>query len=210
MTDRPIIFSAPMVQALLDGRKTQARLLATSPLAKAEVGDLLWVREGWSEHHPAGIQEGRASRPGRAGIPGPPGVSYRVIYRTDGDPIRVWNCDGYPYRTIVGPRDDIDARHPDICSEFPIWGSPIFMPRWASRLTLRVEDTRVEPLQSIDRFDALAEGCPAAPSNPRSWYAGLWDELHGQQPNGWACNPLVVALTFEVIRRNVDEVLTNG
>ena len=43
--DRPIIFSTPMIRALLDDRKTQTRRLISSPLAKAEIGDRLWVRE---------------------------------------------------------------------------------------------------------------------------------------------------------------------
>ena len=43
--DIPIIFSAPMVRALLDGCKTMTRRLATSPLRKARPGDRLWVRE---------------------------------------------------------------------------------------------------------------------------------------------------------------------
>ncbi len=45
--DIPIIFSTAMVQALLDGRKTQTRRLASSPLAKAKPGDRLWVREAF-------------------------------------------------------------------------------------------------------------------------------------------------------------------
>jgi hypothetical protein len=47
MTDRPIIFSGPMVRALLDGRKVMTRRLAASPLRKCQPGDRLYVRENW-------------------------------------------------------------------------------------------------------------------------------------------------------------------
>lgn len=50
MTDRPIIFSGPMVRALLGGEKTQTRRLATSPLRRCDVGDRLYVRESWKPH----------------------------------------------------------------------------------------------------------------------------------------------------------------
>lgn len=56
MSDHPIIFSGPMVQALLAGRKTQTRRLASSPLAKAQPGDRLWVREAWAPH-PGGVMK---------------------------------------------------------------------------------------------------------------------------------------------------------
>lgn len=47
VSERPIIFSAPMVRAILAGRKTMTRRLATSPLRKCEPGDMLWVRESF-------------------------------------------------------------------------------------------------------------------------------------------------------------------
>jgi hypothetical protein len=55
MTERPIIFSGPMVRALLADRKTMTRRLATSPLRKCEPGDRLWVRESYSESHPGPV-----------------------------------------------------------------------------------------------------------------------------------------------------------
>lgn len=63
MTVRPIIFSGPMVRALLDGRKTQTRRLASSPLAKCEVGDRLYVRETWSFIGRQGIFDLNQARP---------------------------------------------------------------------------------------------------------------------------------------------------
>lgn len=61
MKEYPIIFSAPMVRALLEGRKTQTRRLASSPLAKVQPGDRLWVRESF---HPEGTY--MADHPGDA------------------------------------------------------------------------------------------------------------------------------------------------
>lgn len=50
MPDMPILFSDAMIRALLEGRKTQTRRLTSSPLAKAQPGDRLWVREAWQRH----------------------------------------------------------------------------------------------------------------------------------------------------------------
>ena len=100
----------------------------------------------------------------------------------------------------------------------------IHMPRWASRLTLRITDVRVQRLQDISREDAIAEGvhrgngdmcgdffCRAPREgywkrDPRDAYADLWQSING--PGSWEKNPFVWALTFEVIKQNVDQVLS--
>jgi hypothetical protein len=169
--DRPIIFSAPMVLALLSGRKTQTRRLATSPLRRCEPGDRLWVRENFFQ------------------FGGP------VTYAADkGEPT------------------------------FPRKMTPsIHMPRWASRLTLIVEAVRVEPLQAISPEDARDEGVNRhSPKVRQMWlfgatpeereaiylracpweYQDLWTSLHGA--DSWAANPKVVAITFRVVRGNID------
>jgi len=200
MTDRPIIFSAPMVRALLDGRLSQTRRVlkkhrhaaypmfsggrwqwhgtASAVLSDVVVpyapGDRLWVREAW---------------------------------RVDAE----W--DDCPPREF----DDADAIHYEADGEqrLHLWGnpftpgrlrSPIHLPRWASRLTLIVTDVRVQRVQEISRGDAMEEGCPFANMadgpNPRDWYRDLWNSIHG--PDAWDANPWVAAISFETHRCNID------
>lgn len=131
-TSRPILFSAPMVRAILDGTKTQTRraLKGAQPadpvdrwLAAGQVlrcpygalGDTLWVRETWR-----------------------------------GDPVE-YRADTHSHGPADGSRD----------AESVNWRPSIFMPRWASRLTLRITEVRVERLQEISEDDAAAEGVAA-------------------------------------------------
>lgn len=195
MTDRPIIFSAPMVRALLDGRKTMTRRLAwkwekrggdhghgnlrgpASPWQAAKPGDRLWVREAWWTHCTFD-----ATAP----------ADLRSAAEAIGHDVPIWFADD-------------DTARP--------WGKArpsIHMPRWASRITLTVTAVRVERLQDISEADAMAEGWPGPTTDigcpiaaPRAWFNSLWDTLH-PRPYGWADNPEVVALTFDVVRRNID------
>src|SRR3990167_4824193 len=75
------------------------------------------------------------------------------------------------------------------------WRSPIHMPRWASRITLRITDVRVQRLQGISMEDCYAEGVLFISSIPHSAYRKIWESIHG--PDSWTGNPWVVALTFE-------------
>jgi hypothetical protein len=80
----------------------------------------------------------------------------------------------------------------------------MFMPRWASRITLDVTGVRVERLQDISAADALAEGITLHPdhhSRPRdsrygpvATYKDLWDSING--PGSWAANPWVWVISF--------------
>ncbi|MHC4644289.1 MAG: hypothetical protein ACYTBJ_02215 [Planctomycetota bacterium] len=94
-----------------------------------------------------------------------------------------------------------------------------FMPRWASRLTLRLTDVRVERVQSISEADAFAEGIAAIDGSfddrdiidmasmtgmpvddGRTTFALLWDSINSARGYGWDKDPWTWALTFEVVR----------
>lgn len=197
MTDRPIIFSAPMVRALLAGRKTQTRRLATSPLRRVEVGDRLWVKENF--------------------IPDP---------SADDDAWDDWRMSFVEWSGCgCYLRDVPDAlRSSEHCyfaatardNSGVRWRPSIHMPRWASRLTLIIEQVRVEPLQAISEDDAQAEGAgkliwdgeggwyESDTGTYRCGFAGIWQHLHGLE--SWDANPFIAALTFRVIHSNIDRI----
>jgi len=220
MKQRPIIFSAPMVRAILDGRKTQTRrILKSSPHSQAEraqhfegtrwdwlrydglrlatfncpysqPGDLLWVREKF------------AMQTCVNGEPPPFSDGRPILRRSDTD------FDGWE-PLWVQPHYAATDTAPDLCCERencrqcrdndygPHWQSPIFMPRWASRITLEITAVRVERLQDISEEDAIAEGC--APSDgchiSEEHYMDLWCGIHG--PDSWDANPWVWVIEFK-------------
>lgn len=190
MSDRPIIFSSPMVRALLDGRKTQTRRalnpqpetlpngFAGSRLPYA-FGDRLWVREAFVIGFDIDDEMGRP-------------VGDRKVWFRATEKRLTWH-DPDTERTLDNPP----------------WRSPIHMPRWASRLTLTVFDVRVQRLQEISEADAVAEGAMAeygegAAISHRRAFNLIWNSLHG--PDAWAANPWVAALTFTVQRGNIDKI----
>ena len=226
MTDRPIIFSAPMIQALLDGRKTQTRRVIKptpdyggggDPKAPQNWGDPeAW---GWEDAEDGCwrmLSEGYTGRP---------------YY---GRGMRLWVREAHAYVPASAYRNSLfveqhtDPHDTDQASIYREgfdrstggirWRPSIHMPRWASRLTLTVTDVRVQRLQEISESDAQAEGCrPAftdtscagtAPVSSRPSYRWgfpeLWNSLHG--PDAWDANPWVVALTFTVHRGNIDRI----
>lgn len=258
MADKGIIFSAAMVRALLDERKTQTRrLLSPKPIAyvtsaqqvgiekatkrpvfnfynaagdvmyampcthgnDAEyvaayaVGDRLYVREAVAAEE---LSLPPTSRPttkreralsGRTSIiicdelDGSDGVRYLAdeAWR----PIENTPEAGNRWSALFG----YGGKHPDGLRGKGV--PSIHMPRWASRLTLTVTDVRVQRLQDISEVDAIREGVTlieGSLENPVEAYTDLWNSLHTKPGETWADNPWIVAVTFKVAHRNIDQV----
>lgn len=210
MKARPILFSTPMVQALLGGRKTQTRRVVNAkwlPLVEevlrcngkwifeaidydlttpyGNIGDLLYVRETFTDE----------------------ACATSMCYKAD-FPI-VWPGD----RTECG--DKIIQK----ATEYKFRPS-IYMPRWASRITLESTHIRVERIQDISEEDAIAEGIYMCDSGCFWWdsgtqkscyysatsaYAGLWELINGKA--SWDANPFVWILGFKVYKCNVDKFI---
>lgn len=226
MTDRPILFSAPMVRALLNGTKTQTRrILKPQPTdfqgAKVPPAGKSWVNKKrdapfFAQHHDLVhwcwwdeyLDQG------------PDWIKVRFA---KGD--RLWSRETWapldrlthndPGALALSERGFYRADDGTVDGEISRWTPSIFMPRHASRLTLTVTDVRVERLQDISDADAIAEGIEAAPpefpgmyltprgmATPMAAYMRLWDGINGVGSH--QANPFVTAYTFTVHRHNID------
>jgi len=194
MSERPIIFSAPMIRALLDGRKTMTRRILKPQPELNSAG--LWVfPPKWTAA--AFVKWGQAAQTDEDGL--------RLLFESEkakaalpyavGDSL--WVREAWRTTNPVSYEADYNREPNDGCRGR--LRPSIHMPRWASRITLEVTAVKVERLQNMNRGDAMEEGCPfpnmAAGPNPLDWFRDLWTSLHG--PGSWEANPWVAAITFE-------------
>jgi len=213
MKDKPILMSAPMVRATLDGSKTQTRRIAKPSHGKrwlansdnliadcavagidlicpfGKPGDLLWVRETSLPDFP---KEFSYYDNTWQEVPAKYRKPKHCIYKA------TW--DGFEL----------------------IWKPSIHMPRWASRLTLEITDVRIERLNDISEKDAVAEGIEpfengwinyiheqrgyagtGYETNPIDSYASLWESINGS--GSWDKNPWVWVISFKVHKQNIDD-----
>jgi hypothetical protein len=223
MKERPIIFSTPMVQAILDGRKTQTRRIVKGEALEwldqtkftpefvsdpdnslcpyGQPGDLLWVREAFQHTSILNINM--------------EDENYGYVYRADGQP---W--------------DDHEGWR---------WKPSIHMPKAAARIWLRVKDVRVERVQEISEADIKAEGV-RIPVNGKgsnrvilelsgknkaieflpkvlnikpnqselmfAHWAQLWCKINGRE--SWDANPWVWVVEFEHLVNGKESIVNSS
>jgi hypothetical protein len=207
--ERPIIFNAEMICAILNGRKTQTRRVV-KPQPRAGYPLPECKDELWSWHK---LPVSQLIRPIYSSWPYHSN-GIKCPYGKPGDQLWVrethW-IDWYPDGVIdaQGRRGAVHykAKHPYpfIAESIEGWRSSIFMPRWASRLLLRIRDVGTERVQDIAVENAVAEGWPERDvdipfDSPLGWFQQLWDNINETRGYGWSANPWVWVIEFELLR----------
>ena len=157
-------------------------------------GDRLWVRETYAPTTNVNQQEDWPGRPHIYCSDFPSDTKFcadAVIYRADGEWDWLDDDGGTAYC-----KDDITLRS--------MWKNPMFMPRWASRIELKVTGIRVERVQDISQEDVMAEGIDikisskGVPQGLRD-FRYLWNSINEKRGFGWDLNPWVWVIEFERI-----------
>ncbi|VVE68913.1 hypothetical protein PAN31117_03147 [Pandoraea anapnoica] len=209
--ERPILFSAPMVRAILDGSKTQTRRVMRPQMV---YGDVCGIFPSW--YLPTGPDSGTLWPNGKVQILAtcPYGGSgdrlwvRETTYNVEGNgfrgPVFVESDEGrYAAECGYGEYDDPDQIEPHQLRKRPA----IHMPRSMCRLVLEITDVRIEGLNHISESDARAEGVTIEDRHTTGYCAGayyppsirafrdLWESISG--PGSWDANPWVWVVEFQ-------------
>lgn len=215
VAEHPILFSAPMVRAILAGKKSQTRRIVNLRRVQHRVDWIGWTQlddgQGWAAQHVSAAAfdcPDELERETRLSCPyGKPGDCLWVrepwayfggdeyLYQQEPKAVVFRANEGLYHEAINGPR------------WADKWRPSIHMPRWASRLLLEVTEVRVQRLQDISDADIEAEGLteevaanairPVADLRRLSWRA-LWDSINGKKAP-WGSNPWVWAISFRAL-----------
>lgn len=195
MKECPILFSAPMVRAILDGRKTQTRRIIKMESLPATATKPYFDEAGF-------LCVIDASRLGIwFFVQDDSGRKVRCPYGVPGD--RLWVRETFRIRDDHKASVCYRADEPPSTDGFK-WSPAIFMTRGDSRITLEIVNVRVERLKDIDEADAEAEGVERHGPNDqhgdeRSFYEGyreLWNAINAKRGYGWEKNPWVWVIEF--------------
>ena len=209
MKESPILFSAPMVRALLAGTKTQTRRIF-------KPDRMTWDANG--RYTTYAMRGGELSTTGSGPFKPSSWLHYCPYGQPGGDRLYVRETFGHFERNEnFAPGCEVFYRADGESLAVELWRPSIHMPRWASRITLEITGVRVERLQDISEEDAITEGIERAdnffgctcwkaygepegadvvcPDDPIGSFRTLWESTGGD----WDANPWVWAIDFKVL-----------
>jgi hypothetical protein len=211
MKERGILFSGPLVRAILDGRKTETRR-AICPRRPGDYHTTMSDGSHLIEIDLRAYRDLLLARPvsfrgrcpyGKVGDRLWVRETWALRHNEDAHPV---NANGQPctnkkaVRLYRATGDDVgDGR----------WVPSIHMPHWASRIDLKVTGVRVERLQDIDEDGAMTEGLAPlidpdglCEESAREGFAATWDGIYKGKPGlDWTSNPWVWVVQFERVKR---------
>ncbi|HDL7186375.1 TPA: hypothetical protein PXM64_001028 [Yersinia enterocolitica] len=187
MNEKPILFNAEMVNAILSGRKTMTRRIISEKTLH-----LFGVAASAGECHPIELCDQRSQ-------------SYYLDFCQLGKPgDQLWVREAFAAGLCTESTLAYRATHKtedleEGWGETIKWTPSIHMPRWASRINLLITGVRVERLQDISDADASAEGCKISSMQSgeclSDMFARLWKSIYGDE--SWQANPWVWVIEFE-------------
>lgn len=210
MREKPILFSGPMVKAILEGRKTQTRRIVRDVVLPYHNGFILESTDKKQKLNDAMFSNSIDAT--TASI-----YQYARPPYLIGD--QLWVRETW---CTVPEHDNMRPSHMPVNSpvwyraqtddDISKWRPSIFMPRWASRITLEVTGVRVERLHDISERDAINEGMPSKNqamkmaadagldwyNTPTAWFKRLWDSINADR-SPWESNPWVWVIEFKTI-----------
>lgn len=197
MRDHPVIFSGPMILALIaaakrqPGAKTQTRRLATSPLAKVQPGDRLWTREtAW--YGPADVKPSKADE-------------------------AIWSVTGrdLPRHLFEGKRQAPSIHMPQRFSRLTLIVKEVRLEpvqaiseedAWAEGVCHAIENSRPGLSMGSLSQDMRRSIVTGYIGGAREAFHWLWDQLHHKEGERWEDNPQIAALTFDVVDDNISRL----
>ncbi len=210
--ERPILLSAPMVRAILEGRKTVTRrAIKVQPHIDASgnfcVGSSNYGQDGYGKPVTKHFVNGCCpyGKPGDRLWVRETFIDLRgtgVEHRPDPDGL----LQRYAYAADCRPGSHSDEARKDFGLKYK---PSIHMPRAACRILLEITEVRVERVQDISRADIRAEGLQCPPElasddvspNYRDWYPAAWRELWDSTGGNWDANPWVWVVEFKWVSR---------
>lgn len=209
MTERPILFSGPMVRAILDGRKTQTRRVIKPQPPSIAPSKIECDHIGCGEGGGFGFFDDDRDYVCPYGQPGDRlwvREKWGLWHPIEKCCLPTFEYEDYDKETHQAKLDPTySLRYASDGAECERWRPSIHMPRWASRITLEITGIRVERVQEISEADAMAEGVDREPGTYSaefklhgyvSAFATLWDLINAKRGYGIDSNPWVWVVEF--------------